>query len=559
MKYFSKTHKKGNHQPDYVASSVDDIDYDLLASKGIVCVAFDIDGTLTRNGSEKIELKLAASIAKKLDKAGIKKRYIASNSHRSLNKIAKSLGAFEIHQPSGLKGKPSKAYYDELIEKSNCKPEQIAMIGDRLLQDIWGAKKSGLNTVLVALHPSYSTFRDKIILRQWWQPKFVHGKIEKISNKTVIFRNPVYVIYALVSIGLFVLTALIAKRIGLVETSFFRSINELPDWMIYFFATISFFGTIWFALGLSLYRLLRRQYEASLKFLLAGLGAYVASYGLGLLELRSKPSDLLESVTVREDVFSTFGFPSVHVAVATAIAIVSYQYVPKKYHRYITFSVFLVALSRMYLGFHLPIDLIGGFAVGLAVGSIVSLALGRRITSRVTTDEVMQALQGKSLPVKKVEVLGVDARGSSPFMITGLNDKKYFLKVVNKDNFFADWLFKMWRKVIYKRLEDETPFLSPKRQIEHESYVASLAYMNVIKTPKIVGVFEIKENNWGQAQEAINGKSLDKVDASKITNKLIDKTFMLVADLHKLGIIHRDLRSANIFVDVDNEPWLIDF
>ncbi len=176
MGYFSKTKNHGNHQPDYVASSVDDIDFMLLAKNGIRCVAFDIDGTLTINGSHTMDEQRAKIVNKKLDAAGIKKRFIASNSNRSLKEITDILGTFEVHQPSGLKGKPSKEYYSELVTKTCCKPSEIAMIGDRVLQDIWGAKRSNLVAILVSLNPDFATFRDKIILRQIWQPSFVGRK-----------------------------------------------------------------------------------------------------------------------------------------------------------------------------------------------------------------------------------------------------------------------------------------------------------------------------------------------------------------------------------------------
>jgi HAD superfamily phosphatase (TIGR01668 family) len=179
MDYFSKVSKSGSFKPDYVASSVSSIDFKLLKNRGIKCVAFDIDGTLTKNGSLMIDLELAKLIKTKLDLAGIKTRFLASNSKRKLNNIAKILGAFEIHQPEGYAGKPSKKYYESLLVKTGLNPDEVAMIGDRLLQDTWGANTAGLVTVLVALNPKYSTLRDKLIFRQWWQPIFVRRKISK--------------------------------------------------------------------------------------------------------------------------------------------------------------------------------------------------------------------------------------------------------------------------------------------------------------------------------------------------------------------------------------------
>lgn len=378
--------------------------------------------------------------------------------------------------------------------------------------------------------------------------------------KQAVFRNPIYVFYIVGGIVLFILGALIANNgSGTVETSLFRSVNELPGWLTTIVRFISLFGTIGFAVLLSLYFLARRLYKAALKIFLAGAGAYVLAYGTKLLEIRPRPGAILENVQIREQAMATFGYPSGHVAVATALAIIMYQYMPSRLHKRITAVVWAVALSRLYLGVHLPMDLVGGFALGLVVGSVVSLLFGRIITARVSPAQVKKALIRTDFPVKTVEVLGVDARGSSPFMVTSKDGKKYFLKVVNKDNFVADWLFKAWRKIVYRRLEDESPFFTPKRQIEHESYVAGLAFQAGIKTPRIVDVLEVKADNWAQIQEAIDGKSLDKVDPKRVTDTVLNKTFALVAQLHKAHIVHRDLRAANIFLDNKNEPWLIDF
>jgi undecaprenyl-diphosphatase len=172
---------------------------------------------------------------------------------------------------------------------------------------------------------------------------------------------------------------------------------------------------------------------------------------------------------------------------------------------------------------------------------------------------VKDALATYGFKAKTVKVLSVDARGSSPFIVTDEDNKNYFLKVVSKENFVADWLFKSWRKIVYRRLEDEAPYFSPKRQIEHESYVANLALANGIRTPKIVGVYEIGTNNWAQMQEMIDGKSLDRVDVKLVSDTVLNKIFKLVNQLHDTQIIHRDLRTANIFLDNKNEPWLIDF
>lgn len=361
--------------------------------------------------------------------------------------------------------------------------------------------------------------------------------------KSVNFRNPAYIVYVLFGIVLLWVSARTAgARPTILDTAIVQIVSLLPSWLNGIFTAISGVGSLLFTFALALTALLLSRYKASLKFAIAGSGAYLLS---GLIQDLSWHSNNT--------------FPSEPVAIVTALALVGYQYTAKSRHRYVSCVVALVAISQIYLGHNVPVDLVGGFAIGLVVGSVICYLFGRRIFARVTPKAVHKALLRNDYPVKTVKVLGVDARGSSPFMVTFSSGKHYFLKVVNRDNFIADWLFKSYRQFVYRRLEDEAPFFSPKRQIEHESYVANLAYANGIKTPRIVGVLEVKPNNWAQIQEAVDGKSLDKVETSSITDALLDNVLKLINELHSYHIIHRDLRAANIFIDKKNTPWLIDF
>jgi tRNA A-37 threonylcarbamoyl transferase component Bud32/membrane-associated phospholipid phosphatase len=381
------------------------------------------------------------------------------------------------------------------------------------------------------------------------------------KNAPTTYRNPVYIAYALAGGALLILSSAIVSgsSVGNIEIAIFRVFNVMPSFLTAPFLLIAAMGSLFFAILVGFVFLIRKNFNASFKIFLGAGGAYALAVLLKPLEDRLRPEYILDNVNVRETVVGTLGYPSTSVAVATALAIVLYQFIPLKFHKFLGLAVVLVAISMLYLGVNFPADLLAGYAVGLTVGSIVLYALGRRIIWKIPKELIQSQLVRFGFPVKEVEMAKVDARGSAPFFVTDTKDKKYFVKVVGKDNFIADWLFKMTRKIMYRRLEDEAPFLSAKRQIEHESYVAGLAFANGIRTPKIVGVFQVDEQNWGQIQEAIDGKSLDKIDRELITDKVLDQVWRLVADLHCAQIVHRDLRSANIFLAKDGKPWLIDF
>ena len=381
-----------------------------------------------------------------------------------------------------------------------------------------------------------------------------------LKHRAQAYRNPVYIAYALSGIVLFWFGLIVARGgVGLLETYLFRFMNGLPSAIEPIFVLVSLAGTVGFVFVATIISLLRRHYAHAAKFLLAGLSSWLAVKFIKSFEIRLRPSEIMSDVIVREDLGSLVGFPSGHAAVATALGVVAYQYLPKKYHRFVTWLIVLVCLSRLYLGMHLPIDLVGGFGVGLAIASILNFVFGDTQGKFVPTSLVKSRLKVLHLDIDNIARANLDARGSTPFIVTQKDGSRVFLKIIDTTNNVADWLFKITRKVLYRRLRDESPFLTPKQQLEHEAYVAGLAFANGIKTPKILGIFHVREDMWGMAQQMINGKSLDKIDAKDVTPELITKVWKLVGQLHHANIIHRDLRAANVFIDEHHEPWLIDF
>jgi membrane-associated phospholipid phosphatase len=184
-------------------------------------------------------------------------------------------------------------------------------------------------------------------------------------------------VLALTALALCTLTA-IPHGVSGLERSVFRVVNGLPGWLEWPLWAPMQLGTVVVVPVAALVAfLVWRRRRPALDIVAAGSVAWVAAKIMKMSVGRGRPAALLDHVRLRGSVGVSnrtgLGFPSGHATVAFALAVVVYPWLPPRLRSVVLALAAVVALSRLYFGAHLPLDALGGAALGVAIGAGVHL------------------------------------------------------------------------------------------------------------------------------------------------------------------------------------------
>jgi glycosyltransferase 2 family protein len=176
--------------------------------------------------------------------------------------------------------------------------------------------------------------------------------------------------------GLFIfsLSLLLATQgVSELEKTLFLSIYRLSDILRPIFYVLTLLGSTWAVISLVVGLGLFKKFKPALDLLAATVTAFGFAILFKLLVARGRPEALMSGVESREIFETGPGFPSGHTAVATAIALTIMTFLPKRYRWGLVTLALLVGVSRIYLGVHMPLDVVGGFGLGLIAAGMIQL------------------------------------------------------------------------------------------------------------------------------------------------------------------------------------------
>lgn len=160
------------------------------------------------------------------------------------------------------------------------------------------------------------------------------------------------------------------------ETALIEAANGLPALIGWPLRAVMHLGTVFAALLViaGVAWLAADARRATLTVALAAATAFRLDNVFKDLIDRPRPPAVVEGLDVRESI-SGFGFPSGHTTMAFALAATVHPVVPGRWRWLLWVLATLVGVARMHVGVHWPADVVGGAALGTAVGTAAWLAV----------------------------------------------------------------------------------------------------------------------------------------------------------------------------------------
>lgn len=134
---------------------------------------------------------------------------------------------------------------------------------------------------------------------------------------------------------------------------------------------------VWAAVfAVALAMLIRKYFWGAYRVAVPAVATYSVVFVTEFLIGRARPDVLMPDETIQRASQDGMGFPSGHMATITVIMIVLWPYLTKPLRIAAVVLVLLVGWSRVFMGVHFPLDIIGGFAFAVLVFSLLRLLPG---------------------------------------------------------------------------------------------------------------------------------------------------------------------------------------
>lgn len=160
--------------PDEYVASTYVIPFEKLYEQGYRGVIFDIDNTLVPHGAPADDR--ARKLFARLSKLGFASCLISNNQEARVKMFNKDIGTNYIYNAH----KPSTKNYVRAMEIMGTDRSNTIFVGDQLFTDVWGAKRTGIRSILVKpIHPKEEI---QIVLKRYLEKIVLHFYKKALKN-----------------------------------------------------------------------------------------------------------------------------------------------------------------------------------------------------------------------------------------------------------------------------------------------------------------------------------------------------------------------------------------
>lgn len=152
--------------PDEYVASTYVIPFERLYEKGYRGIIFDIDNTLVPHGAPADER--ARKLFARLGQIGFSSCLLSNNQEPRVKMFNSEIGTNYIFNAH----KPSVKNYVRAMEIMGTDRKTTLFVGDQLFTDVWGAKRTGIHSILVKpIHPKEEI---QIVLKRYLERIILH-------------------------------------------------------------------------------------------------------------------------------------------------------------------------------------------------------------------------------------------------------------------------------------------------------------------------------------------------------------------------------------------------